>query len=415
MTTQPPTVEEERHASWSELFFDLVAVAGVAALAHVLHGEISLASLGLYGLLFLAFWLSWTAFMLYGNVVGSDLRLVRLLVAMFGIGVMAAAVPSVAHTLLDGGHETRMLNVFALAYFVTRVIGAKSWARDQVVVDFPVVQHTAGALPWLASIWVDEPWKVALWCLGIAIDVVTLVVFSAADAMGAVSERLDAMRARVEKERARDPERAEVQARRLVDLTPRAAPVEPAHLAERLGLFVIIVLGEGVVQVVTTAGGLEPHRELLTAGLASFVLLSGMFALSLLYGYAGIPHLRPARVPMRAALALHCAVTATIAAVAVALATVIEHGGEPLEASQRWLLCGGMATYFGLGAVASVAAEGLRWWRLLGGLLTGVGVPLLLGVVATDTGGVLLVWYVVLVVAGHLLAERRDERATTVG
>ncbi|MFC5177287.1 low temperature requirement protein A [Nocardioides taihuensis] len=411
MTTEPETAAEERHATWAELFFDLVAVAGVAALAHVLQGEITLESLGLYALLFLAFWLSWTTFMLYGNVAGGDLRLVRLLVAMFGIGVMAAAVPSVAHTLLDGGHETRMLSVFALAYFLTRVIGANSWGRDQVVVDFPVVQHTAGALPWLASIWVDEPWKVALWVLGIAIDLFTFVVFSADDALDAVSGRVEAVRARIEKERARDPARAERHARRMVDFTVKAAPVERAHLAERLGLFVIIVLGEGVVQVVTTAGEAEPHRALLHAGVASFVLLSGMFALSLLYGYAGIPHLRADRVPMRAALGLHCLVTATIAAVAVALATVIEHGGEPLEASQRWLLCGGMATYFGLGVVASLAA-GVRWPRLVGGLVTGVGVPLLLGVVATGTGGVLLVWYVVLVVAGHLVAEWRAERAS---
>lgn len=31
--------EGERHASWLELFFDLTAVAGVAQLAHLLHGS----------------------------------------------------------------------------------------------------------------------------------------------------------------------------------------------------------------------------------------------------------------------------------------------------------------------------------------------------------------------------------------
>jgi low temperature requirement protein LtrA len=30
VTTEPATAEEERHATWAELFFDLVAVAGVA-------------------------------------------------------------------------------------------------------------------------------------------------------------------------------------------------------------------------------------------------------------------------------------------------------------------------------------------------------------------------------------------------
>ncbi|MFJ7721318.1 low temperature requirement protein A, partial [Rhodococcus erythropolis] len=29
----------ERHASWIELFFDLVVVAGIGQLAHLLHGS----------------------------------------------------------------------------------------------------------------------------------------------------------------------------------------------------------------------------------------------------------------------------------------------------------------------------------------------------------------------------------------
>ena len=67
---ETPTEAVERHASWAELFFDLVVVAGVAALAHVLHDDVSWRSLGLYAVLFSAFWLSWTAFMLYGNTAG---------------------------------------------------------------------------------------------------------------------------------------------------------------------------------------------------------------------------------------------------------------------------------------------------------------------------------------------------------
>lgn len=76
----------ERHASWAELFFDLVAVAGVASLAHVLRSELDLAALGLYALLFLAFWLSWTTFMLYSNVAAGQTRVIRLLAGMLGLG-----------------------------------------------------------------------------------------------------------------------------------------------------------------------------------------------------------------------------------------------------------------------------------------------------------------------------------------
>ena len=38
--------------------------------------------------------------MLYSNVAADQTRVVRLLIGMFGLGVMAASVPGVAHTEL---------------------------------------------------------------------------------------------------------------------------------------------------------------------------------------------------------------------------------------------------------------------------------------------------------------------------
>lgn len=79
----------ERHASWAELFFDLVAAAGVSTLAYVLRFELDAAALGLYALLFLAFWLSWTTFMIYSNVAAGQTRVIRLMTGMFGLGAGA--------------------------------------------------------------------------------------------------------------------------------------------------------------------------------------------------------------------------------------------------------------------------------------------------------------------------------------
>jgi low temperature requirement protein LtrA len=59
----------ERHASWLELFFDLVAVAGVAQLSHLLHGNASTRDAGLFVVCFLAFWTAWMCFTVYGNVL----------------------------------------------------------------------------------------------------------------------------------------------------------------------------------------------------------------------------------------------------------------------------------------------------------------------------------------------------------
>src|SRR5580704_12737553 len=130
---EPEHPGSERHASWAELFFDLVAVAGVAALAQVLGSGLDAAALGLYALLFLAFWLSWTTFMLYSNVAAGQTQVVRLMVGMFGLGVMAASVSGVTHTVLADASNVRPLTVFAIAYIATRIYGSQSWRRGAVL------------------------------------------------------------------------------------------------------------------------------------------------------------------------------------------------------------------------------------------------------------------------------------------
>jgi low temperature requirement protein LtrA len=60
----PTTTAAERHASWLELFFDLVVVVAVAQLAHQLEGEPDLRDAGLFVVLFYAVWSVWTSFTL---------------------------------------------------------------------------------------------------------------------------------------------------------------------------------------------------------------------------------------------------------------------------------------------------------------------------------------------------------------
>ena len=150
----------------------------MSALAHALGSELDAAALGLYTLLFLTFWLSWTTFMLYSNIAADQTRVLRLLIGMFGLGVMAASVPGVAHTVLGGGDSVRPLNVFAIAYIATRIYGSQSWRRGELLLDFPVARYTVGLLPWFASIWVGERWKLVLWAVGIGLDLLLVLVLS---------------------------------------------------------------------------------------------------------------------------------------------------------------------------------------------------------------------------------------------
>jgi low temperature requirement protein LtrA len=390
----------ERHASWAELFFDLVAAAGVSTLAYVLSFELDAAALGLYALLFLTFWLSWTTFMIYSNVEAGQTHVIRLMIGMFGLGVMAASVPGVAHTVLGNSGSALPLTVFAVAYLATRVYASQSWRRGDVLLDFPVVQYSAGLLPWFASLWVGEPGKLALWAAGVGLDLLLILVLPG----GKILARLQA----------KYTEQAVTRRQRRLGVRPgrerpaiHAVSVDLPHLSERLGLFVIIVLGESVVQLVDAAAAEQFSVGLLATGIASFVLLAGIFGLSVVFGYAGLPHVRADRVPTRVALGLHCLVTGVVATVAVSLSLVVKYGSDPLPGQGRWLLCGAVAAYFALGVVTGVASHSSDLSRTISRVITGIAVPLLLGLLASGVSGRTLVIYLALVVLAHLWFERR--------
>jgi low temperature requirement protein LtrA len=390
----------ERHASWAELFFDLVAAAGVSTLAYVLRFELDAAALGLYALLFLAFWLSWTTFMIYINVAAGQAHVIRLMIGMFGLGVMAASVPGVAHTVLGDSNSVRPLTVFAIAYIATRVYASQSWRRGDVLLDFPVVQYSAGLLPWFVSIWVGEPWKLALWAVGVGLDLLLILVLSGHKILARWQTKLTAQ--------------ADIRRRRWPGVRPgRQVPVihgvsvDLDLFSERLGLFVIVVLGESVVQVVNAAAAAQLSVGLLATGIASFALLAGLFGLSVVFGYAGLPHMRADRIPTRVALGLHCLVTGVVATVAVSLSLVVKHGSGPLSGQARWLLCGAVAAYFALGVATGVASHSSDLQRTISRVITGIAVPLLLGLLASDVSGRTLVAYLALVVLAHLWFERR--------
>src|SRR5919199_959811 len=151
----------ERHASWLELFFDLVVVAAVAQLADRLRGDPSAGDVALCIALYVAVWLVWTSFMLYANVSAARTRQQSMLVAMAGIAVMAAAIPDVT------GSRAK---VFIVAYVFTRVLGVRSWVRTrQALTSWPAAQVSAGLGPWLYSLWLRPPARYWIWGLGLTL------------------------------------------------------------------------------------------------------------------------------------------------------------------------------------------------------------------------------------------------------
>ncbi|WP_426595155.1 low temperature requirement protein A [Cellulomonas sp. McL0617] len=367
----------ERHATWKELFFDLVVVAGIGQLAHLLHDDSTGSSLGLYAVLFLAFWITWAGFAVYGDIAGDDARTPVLLVAMVGLAVMAASVPHI-QPLADSPatHAT----AFVVAYVALRWFAGSVWQRGKVVLDWPLAQQGFGAVPWIVSLWVAAPGKYWLWTAGIAIDLGALLMNSAERTLREAQERIDRMR-RVGRGRVAG-----------ADLTFEGARTDDAHLSERLGLFVIIVLGEGVIQIIDAASELASW-DMTTAwtALGAFVLLALVWAVGLQYGVAGIPMLKTGTVAPRLVLLVHAALTGTLAALAVALGQAVEHHGETLPTEVRILLCGAVAIYSAIGVTTALLVGTTARW-VLGWGVPSIAVPTLLLFVGADLHVAVLVW-----------------------
>lgn len=379
-----------------ELFFDLVAVAGIGQLTHLLHRGPSLGDFALYVLLYLAFWTAWACMMLYGNIARDHTRIYLMLGAMLGLGVMAAAVT---------GIPDRHATTFAAVYVLVRAVAAQIWGRGTLVVDWPIAQLSLGVLPWIVSLWVPEPWKYWLWALGLVLDLWLMFAVTGDEMMAGAQEAIDRRVRGSQRFKGTEPPKI------------KALHADSVHLGERLGLYVIIVLGEGVIAVIGAVGGVVWHPRVLALGFGAFVVLASLWALTLMYGF--VPRLMTGEdtdgsMPRQYVMAMHCWVTASIATLAAGLGLAVEHADGHVSTGIGWSLAGGAAAYFlitGLGGARSGA--GWRW--LLSWPLPCTVLAVVLGFFGPRIGALGLVYGVVALCVWALLCQTHDAGQWGVG
>src|SRR6266536_1256637 len=87
-----------RHATWLELFFDLVFVVAITELAHELEIDHSAAGFLRFAALFVPVYVAWQGYMAYADRFDSDDLLFRVayFVAMLAIATMAVLIDDVA-------------------------------------------------------------------------------------------------------------------------------------------------------------------------------------------------------------------------------------------------------------------------------------------------------------------------------
>lgn len=307
---KPPTLrsadeaEVERHATWLELFYDLIFVAAISQLAIRLSADYSPDGIFRFAVLFVPVWWAWVGHTFYlSRFDTEDLghRLLTML-QMTAVASLAIHVPDALGSTSTG---------FALSYAAVRFILVAEYIRAgrhipvvRPLTDRYVRGFGAAATLWALSVLVPVPWR--FWFWGVAL----LVDFAAPLTAGQLHVRF---------------------------------PPHLSHLPERFGLFTIIVIGEAVVSVVFGIG---------TAGLTTLSAAAGfmglLIAFALWWGYfEGARGAMTRRLQAREHvknyqlwLYAHLPLLLGITAVAVGIKHVISlQPDEALPAAEGWLLC----------------------------------------------------------------------------
>ena len=312
--------EAHRKATWLELFYDLVYVAVVAALAHELSAHLSWEGLLAFAGLFVPVWWSWSGVTLYNDRFDTDDASHRVFTLLQMMGAVAMALS--VHDALHGPG-------FAVSYAAVRLVLVAKYLRaarhvpsaEGLARRYALGFSLAAAL-WLASLLLPVPLRYGLWAVAMAVDVGTPLT----------ARRLQAR-----------------------------LPVSPSHLPERIGLFTIIVLGEAVAATVRGAEGAGVTARGMAAGLL-------VMALAFCVWWVYFDNLderlvRRTRVAAQTWFYTHLLLAMGITAMAVGAEHLVRlAAGEPFQGAERWLLGGAFALVLaalGVLHLATVEERGL--------------------------------------------------------
>jgi low temperature requirement protein LtrA len=231
--------DEPRHATWLELFFDLVFVAALANIGGLLHDDPSPGGAATAFGLLVPIWWAWISFSYFADLFDDDRPLHRLvqLAAMLGASVLAVTLTD---GVADDGHLFAI--TFAVMFAVLAVMYAatgRTEPRAAELCRWFTVGSAVGAVLWAASAAVGTPGRYWLW--GAA------VVANAAISGPIAYSRM------------------------------RRPPEQVSHMPERFGLFAIVVLGEAVLSVVRGVDATDWAAASTATAVAGFVIAAGMW------------------------------------------------------------------------------------------------------------------------------------------
>ncbi len=305
-------LEVEQRVLPLELFFDLVFVFAITQVTGFLADNATWDGL-LRGLLLLgALWWAWASYAWLTNTLNPEEGVIRI--AMFA-SMGAMLIVALAAPQAFGVEGV----TFGVAYFFVRVMHLVLYAlagRGHPELLGAVLRITPSALLGASLIivagFLDDPARVIVWGVALAIDFFWLLVASM-----------------------------------------EGWTVSPEHFVERHGLIIIIALGESIVAIGVGAAGLPLDAGTIAAALLGIVVASALWWSYFDWAiYVAQAQLMDATGVRRAVMArdmfsyLHLPMVAGIVLFALGMKTTLAHVAEPLELIPAVGLCGGLALYF---------------------------------------------------------------------
>jgi low temperature requirement protein LtrA len=357
--------EDERHATWLELFFDLVFVVAIAQLADGLAEDPSVHGFLVFAGLFVPVWWAWVGFTFYADRFDTDdpPHRVLMLVGMFTVAVLASVIPEAFHG------DTA---AFALAYAAVRAVvvllNVRAWwhlpsARPLLNIYIPA--FTASVVLFLISAAVEPPYRYWLWALALAIDLGTPIG--------------SGMRIRV-------------------------VPIHASHIPERVGLFTIIVFGESILGVVVGTTTVSWDLESAAVAALGFAIAAALWWLY--FDYVDTSVVRGTVLAGQTYLYAHLPLLIGLAALGAGIKLAIKATAEAGLANEAsWIIGIGVALFMASVAVMHLATTHSRrdvdLWLRVGTAALALG----LGAVGADTGVIPMLAILAAALAAQVVLE----------
>lgn len=228
-----------RHATWLELFFDLIFVVALGKVTHLLahthENHLGDGTFIKFTVLFLPFWWIWVLHTAFSNRYDNDNRFHRVftLLLMFMLIILSIT--------LDGEVEKNHM-AFLLVYGIAKIIIAVLYARDVIKIKNRSINSSVmwamglGTLMAVAGTLFSYKIAAVLLTISIVFEIVVLQI--------------------------------------VLNDKNSTKPADKEHLVERIGLFAIILLGESIISIISGLTKVDWTLLTITTGAVGFAIIA---------------------------------------------------------------------------------------------------------------------------------------------